>query len=763
MSESSPSHTLSTRLDTIARACLFAAVGSMPLLFLPVSGTPFFLFKITVFVLLLLVAALLHAVAEVKRGEVRLPRSLFLLACLALPLVYATSAFFSQNQKQSWFGAGTETDSVFFVTTCFLAAFLAVALLVRRAHIKTLLLVVCGSIILSAVFQYGVLLLGAATAFKALAPTDTLIGRWNEFSVLLGLLVVCAVAMLQFAPLEKRTRIGLAAATLATVPLLLLVNFSVVWAALFLAALAAFIAPFVGTRGPLRAPPLMLAALAVAAGLSFFFAEGLSLRAGPSLGIASIEARPSLQSTVSIAKATYDGKPTAALFGSGPNTFSEQWLLHRPSEVVHSPFWNIDFGSGFGTIPTALVSTGILGGAAWLLLFASLAYVVVACFKRESGNILGFVFSLGALFLYFVSFAYPLGQTTLLLLFICAGAAVAALRMREEQVMLSLRDVRGKVLGAGALALVSLISIATGLAVARAAVGETFHQLASRAESTQSAQGHVERALAVQRTDRNLRLATSIGVAELRAIAQGGATQKAQAHFESVLRPTLDAALEAVRYDPRTYVNWMILGQTYDFLARLGISGAYENARGSYEEAIKRNPTNPALHLSLAQLEGSRGNYSTAREHIDDALGLKTNYTEAILFVVQMEYARGNMPATITAARAAIATQPQNPTMWFELGLLLHTSGDAKGAIEALRTTLVLVPEYANAKYFLALALQKEGKVQEAIVLLEELRRTNPDNAELPFLISNLRFGKDPFAGSPLADPLRRSAAPFSE
>lgn len=762
MSESAPKN-LPVRLENLARMCFFAAVALSPLFFLPLPGIPFFLAKTAVFGTLLVLALLLFLAAAMKRGEVRLPRSVLLVSALILLTAYALSASFSQNPYLSWFGGGTETSSVFFIALSFLAVFLSSALLTRLSHLRVLLSLLCGVAFLSALFQYAVIILNAATSFGALAPTDTLVGRWNELGVLLGLATLLSVIALQLGA-SGRMRIAHALVIAAAIPLLFLVSFTMLWGILFLSAAIALCLSWIAA-GPGRFPPLFLAGLAIVSGVFFLVSDEPSLKVGNLLGIASIEARPSLSSTYAVGQATYGEGVTRAFFGSGPNTFTEQWMLQKPADVTRSAFWRVDFESGFGTTPTAFVEGGLLAGAAWLFFLGCIIALAIVRMRREGEDArLGLSFALGALFLFVVASVYPLGQTLLLYLFILAGAARAAGAGEQADIRISLTaGPRDRALAGLALACLAGVSLVVGFILVRASSSEAFYQLAARAESVDTARGHAFRALAFSRSDRNLRLAAQIGVVELQAIAKGDNTETTQARFESVLRPTLDFALEAVRKDPRNYLNWLALGEIYDFLSRLGVSGAQENAKASYTESIGRNPSNPALYLSLAKLEGFHGNYSSARGYVDEALERKPNFTEAILYTVQMEYSRGNIAAAIRAARAAAATEPQNPTRWFELGLLLDASGDAKGAIDALKGTLAITPEHANAKYFLGLVLEKVGRRDEAVALFEELREDNPDNRELPVIISNVRLGRKPFAGSSFGDPIQRSAAPLTE
>ena len=755
----------STRLEKSARLLFFIAVGLLPILFIPALGLPLLFVKVTFFSLCMAVSLLLLVAATLKRGELHVPRSRFLYVACVLPCVYILAALFSQNPTVSWYwSAGI--DSVFFILLCVFSFALAVLLLRTSMHIMTLLLTLLGASVLVVLFQLGVLVLGSFFSLN-LFPSHSfnLVGGWNDLGVFLGLTVVITSILLQFGKRDRKEAVILGILLAASLFFLILISLNILWATLFLVALLLCVAVWVSSS--LRKNlPFLIIGLALVSGVGFLVTDTVSVRIGQKLGISQIEARPSFLSTVDIAKSSYGEGLSSSLFGSGPGTFTEQWLSHKPRKVNMTPFWNSDFPAGFGTVPTAFVSTGILGGLAWLLFAGAMLVLALKLLRgaRSDESVLGLAAAFGSLFLLVVSFVYPLSHVLLLLAFILGGTALAVLRLEDgRHVTLSFSgDIRSRAFLGLIVASVSLFSGFTLWKTSQLAASETFVALTARAADIDAAQVHSSRALALRRSDRTLRLATEVGVTKLNEIAAENA-KDAPARFESVLRPTLDYALEAVRYNPQDYANWLSLAFTYEFLARLGVQGAYENARATYEEALARNPSSPGLYLTLARLEAFKGNYTAAREIINQALEQKPNFTEAVVFAVQMEMGRGNMKGAIQAAKASVATDPANPTLWFELGIFLYANDDLQGSRDALERTLMLVPEHANAKYFLGLAFERLGERSKALVLFEELRKANPENRELPLIISNLRLGKPPFEGAGSVNPLERMTAPLSQ
>jgi tetratricopeptide (TPR) repeat protein len=193
---------------------------------------------------------------------------------------------------------------------------------------------------------------------------------------------------------------------------------------------------------------------------------------------------------------------------------------------------------------------------------------------------------------------------------------------------------------------------------------------------------------------------------------------------------------------------------------------AYENAVNSYAEAIRRNPLNPALYLSLAQLQASQNKLDDALRTLGAALQVKNNYLEAIFMLSQVTAAQGNLKDAITAAQVATELNPQNSVLFFQLGLLHYNNKDYVSSAKALETALKLQSDYANAQYFLGLSYARLNNISSAIEQFSRLAQSNPDNQEVAFILANLQAGKSPFADAkpPVTPtPEKRSSLPIKE
>jgi tetratricopeptide (TPR) repeat protein len=240
-----------------------------------------------------------------------------------------------------------------------------------------------------------------------------------------------------------------------------------------------------------------------------------------------------------------------------------------------------------------------------------------------------------------------------------------------------------------------------------------------------------------------------------------------QAQFKAEVEAIITDGQRAIAHMPQDYRGYMGLAKAYDLFASLKISGAYESAKKSYEDAAIYNPKNPEIALSLARLDAVQGSsVSVIEKNLAKALTLKSDYTDAILFLVQLNVANKDIPNAIKAAQAAVRSAPGVPVIWFQLGLLYYTAGDMDNASTVLGQAVVLQPDYANAKYFLGLAYAASGKTPEAVQQFVDLEKTNPDNQEVKLILGNLRAGKPPFenAQPPVTDtPEERTTAPIAQ
>jgi cytochrome c-type biogenesis protein CcmH/NrfG len=232
-----------------------------------------------------------------------------------------------------------------------------------------------------------------------------------------------------------------------------------------------------------------------------------------------------------------------------------------------------------------------------------------------------------------------------------------------------------------------------------------------------------------------------------------------QSDYMATLSAAITAGLAARDADPTDYLNWISLGNVYDAAVAGGVSGAFERAQLAYSEALSRNPKNPMIYLYFAKLSADNSDLVQARIYADDAISMKKDYLDAYYLLAQIEVADKNLKGAIDSVAAASVLSPNDPSVFFQLGLLQYDNQDYADAITSLEKSLALSPSYANAQYFLGLSYEITGQHAAAITQFENLAKTNPDNAEVATILTALEAGKPIFKtqSNPTTLPVQQS------
>lgn len=810
-------------LDRIARTIVLSLFFLVPVFVLPTSSIPLSFSKTALFIILTVVAFALWTLARIRDGEVALPRGVILPLFGLLTLSGIISTLASGALRLSWSGAWFEPTSLAFFVALVLFLFLAASLLRSADHIFYALVLFLASAAFVGFFH-----LVRAVAGPELfsfgfftVPTDTLLVRWNDVGVFFGAVAVLLLVTLEFMKLRTGLRIVFTGALLASLALLAVVHLAFVWlllgvfALVFLVYLISFkhleraayeevrhpnpeavetVVPLNPTEGASptvshasegttgatlqkrKIPPLSFGVFLCA--LAFVIFSGpLGGRIAARLNIVSVEARPSFGATMEVARETLK---TAPFFGAGPNLFSRAWLVSKPEGTNQTIFWNTDFTSGVGFLPTLLVTQGLVGAFLWIAflaayLYAGFRFILAQRSDKVARYLVGAPF-LTSLFLWLVLFVYTPGSVILVIAFGFTGLTLAALVANQaiglrvvrfvDNPALSFPVVLGFVvalLSSGALLwsvgtrFVSALSFSRGI------------QAANSIGDLDAADTLIARALAHSPLDLYARARVEISLVRMNALASSANEENAatvRSSFEALLGSALSYGKRAVSLDPKNYANWVALGRVYEAVVPLKIAGAYDAAKSAYETAQSLNSRNPGLLLARARLEAANGAREAARSFIAQAIQLKPNYTEAVFFLSQLEVQEGNIRGAIDSVSAAIFLSPQDPVLHFQLGLLTYNQKDWRGAANAFERAISLNPDYANARYFLGLSYYQLKQRTDALTQFEALARTNPGNKEITLIVANLTAGRAPFANAepPVdASPERRQALPVGD
>jgi tetratricopeptide (TPR) repeat protein len=435
-------------------------------------------------------------------------------------------------------------------------------------------------------------------------------------------------------------------------------------------------------------------------------------------------------------------------------------LKYRDVTLNTTPFWQIDFSSGIGFIPTSFVTTGVLGMLAWLGFFGlflvlGLRSIILRAPKDEFVRYVSVVSFLGAIYLFTVAI-FDLPNTVLLALaFILAGLFVSTTRYSGEGKQWGIVFSRSPRLGfviVFALTILLLSSVVAAYTLVGRYVAVQVLADANVAFSNGNLDQADAKALNAITFAPNAAAPYKVqsGIATVR-IAQLAASSTipaatAQKEFQDDLSKGIQAALTATRLDPNDYQNWLALGNLYAQAVPIGVNGSYEYAATAYKRAAALNPTNPQIPYILAQLDISHKDIKAAEADLKQAVTLKPDYVNAYLILSQLEVQDNNVKDALASTVAAANLTPNDPNILFQVGLLSAASDNYPQAIQAFAGAVSARPDFANAHYFLAVALAHEGDLQDALKQIQAVSDQSPENAKaVATQLAALQAGKNPF------------------
>ncbi len=754
---------------------LLALTGLLPLFFWPDVTVGYA--KTILIVVLTAFVSIVWLFAKLRHGSFTFRDGLLSRFAIAAPIVYLASAAFSSSFSQAFFGTSFEIGTAISLVLGFVLLLLSLVTFKTREKIFIFYAVFLGSFFIVALFQLIRLFGGSIMQMGVFtAPQINLIGKWNELAIYFGLSALVSVLTLEFLKLGRALKVLAAVALVISLFFLGVIGFTYVfyvvgvlslvsvvyWVAFNKAAQADEFGITKSWWKRITLPSLLVLLVSI-----IFIADATFAESGkPSfirshfpekLLVSQAEFSPSFMQTVGVAQKTWKENP---VFGTGPNTFANQWLAHKPSDVNSTIFWNVDFAYGVGTIPTIAVAGGLLSALAWLgFLIAFLYLGLQTIFTRKDtiGQYIAVSSFFAALYLWVFQMIYLPSQVLFVLAFMFTGVFMSAAAMDgklRERVFVYTASAKKHFL----VVLVILFALAATVATTYVSAqkmyaGNLFFKgvataaASNGAEALQKTEGYFKRAIKLDENDVYYRALIDLNAAKINAILnqQNVPQETMRTQFQTVFPEMLAQVQRSIAINPSNYQNWLILGRVYSGVLPLGYPGAYDKAIEAYTSAAKYNPTSPLIPLERARLEVLNNNTAKAREEIGKALTLKANYLDAVYLLSQIEIAANNIPAATQSVEAAVFLNPNDPSTLFQLGVLRYSAQNFKGAVEALERAIALTPVYANARYFLALSYAQLNREQDALAQLLEVQKTNTDNKDVEQMIKNLRIGKSIF------------------
>lgn len=763
-------------LLTLSRNILVWTIGLIPIIFLPIAFAPFNYSKALFVLIGVLAAVVIYVLSILRDGEAAIRVPLGLMFLWLVFGAFGATTLLAGDLFDSFLGSAFNVHTTGFVA---LVALTATAMTILRGAKKAtirLALILAGSTLVLALFHTIRFIFGAdvLTAGIFTSATSSLLGSWNDLAVFFGLTAL--LSLVSFALLADHTLSRILAGVVFVFSLIVLavVNITFVWVILATGAFITLVYNLaskhfyyqqesgIGSTHSTLALTVCSLAMLVVSGVFLFDAYNpmgefddsqgrIASWVAEKTGTQTISVKPSFEATLDIMRGVYEEQP---IFGLGPNRFADGWRLYKDQSINQTVFWDTRFESGSGFIPTAFVTTGLLGGVA-IVLFIVVTMVQGLMMLARLRNVdalwrfMAVASVVGTAYLWVVFFFFTPNVAVLLLAGAMTGLLFAVRATVSETRALYLSVAANRIYGFAFVGIVVVVifgSIGSLYAVGQHYGGiYTFNRVlaeVSEDASVGTIQADIMRAYRQSQNDEFMRQIAQLRLSQITALSvEGESPDFDQEEFQRAVSEGITAAQRATQADPTEPANWIVLGRIYSVLAGGGVEGAEERAIESFENAREHAPQNPAVPLFEAQLASRVNDFERARAKADESIALKRNYTEALYFLTQIDIVQGQVDTAIARTRAIISLEPNNPARYYQLGVLLSSTNNPTGAIGAYERAIALDPNYANARYLLAILYAENGQTEAALEQLRVVARLNPDNQSVRALITQLEQG----------------------
>ncbi|MEK7564331.1 MAG: hypothetical protein AAB510_02045 [Patescibacteria group bacterium] len=400
----------------------------------------------------------------------------------------------------------------------------------------------------------------------------------------------------------------------------------------------------------------------------FFFMAPLSwsVKLPNELGIQNAEVNPSIISTLSVAKSVIKENP---VLGFGPNRFAEAWALFKPSAINKTFFWDVFFISGAGLIPTFVATTGIVGILAWLMFLGSFIFVGIKYLffnQKESIDHHKFLFFLLSLYLIVISFFYFTGIVLCTLLFICMGVFIGLVSSSREggEITISFFDDHRKSFFLMLfLVFLMMVLAAVGFKYIQKFISVSYFTKTLRSKSLDSAEALMLKAISLNTNDLYFRTYAQIEISKFNSLVTKDAASLSDAdsaNLQNVLNQAVSGAEQAIKYNPKNYLNYEMLGSVFQTAGSLGVKDANTKSVEAYKNASLFNPKNPRFYLLIANIYLGEEKIKEAKEYATTAITLKPDYIDALVILSRISTKEGNREEAISYGQKALLLLPNN-------------------------------------------------------------------------------------------------------
>jgi tetratricopeptide (TPR) repeat protein len=179
---------------------------------------------------------------------------------------------------------------------------------------------------------------------------------------------------------------------------------------------------------------------------------------------------------------------------------------------------------------------------------------------------------------------------------------------------------------------------------------------------------------------------------------------------------------QAIERDAGRLIAYSLLGQLYASQNRLN------DARGQFEDILKRNPKSVAASTMIAMLHEAQGNTAAAEKQYQATLGIDARAAVAANNLAYIYVASNrNLDDALQLAQTAKQSLPDDPHVSDTIGWIYHKKDMHEQAIPHLENGVRLLPNDPVGHYHLGMAYVQSGDWVKARVALKRALSLKPD------------------------------------
>jgi len=762
-------------LEGVSQYLLFAVIALSPLFFIPSGFYSIDLAKNSLIIIGLVVVAVLQLLTLFKQKKIESLPKTFLIPLALLGISVIASALYSPTVIKSLFGQGFEINTASFLLALLLAICVTYRSVVSDSKKSfAIYTIVFGSYLI--LFGYHLLRIIFGADFLDFGIFSTIVstpvGSWIDFGIFSALIMIMGIMTLKFLNLPRGIKIGVQMVTFLSVIPVILVNARSIWIALSIifAGLSVYLYKSDKTKKPWLFALIFILILA-------FASQGYRVveKINTNLGTTSSDISLTWRSTLDVVVGSVKASP---VFGIGENRFTQAYTTFKPVGINETNLWSVEFYRGFGWLGTFTATQGFLGLIAWICLFVVLfrsgkkaldltivdpinKYIVISSYFSAS-------------FLWILFIVYTPSQAILLLASVFTGIFIASIvnaKLYEAKIF----DFQNsKKIGSLVFVVAIAVLILWGVFGVRKIVGMSYFGAGVKHMTVENSLVEAEQSFtkALETDSSNIywQARAEVAMAMIRNLVSSITAETSASTSEAIAKEAgnlANTALlfseKAIELDPYNYYNYVSKARVAELAALLTMDKAKEVTIDSYKQAIALNNTNPEIYLSFSRFLASQKMYDEALEVVGASLQVKSNYIDAIYLLSQIQAEKGDLKNATISAKVATEINPNEPLLFFQLGLLEYNNLAYSNAAAAFEKAVSLSGDYANAIYFLGLSYARVGKSSDAIEQFEKLSISNPENQEVIQILSGLRAGKNIFKAEEVQNVTKSKKLPIEQ